>query len=393
MRPVHSHSFHAVEAPKLRDPLSRFAESIGNFTTLPSVCGPSSLVQPMPNDIACNAASAVADERLERKWFDHAEDATFIEFQEFSQFEWHAISYLRHDAASVYFAHDLLLDTDVEPTARRQEVMSRTLTLIGAGWESILSSVAHGRRIDVLKRLRTLIARNDLPTEVASEANRLAGELSLEAERFANAKRYLRTAARISPTDAKTFYLLGLAHERDPHGSDILATRMFRKATRLDPKDPNFRVAFGRAAVRTARSKRGVREILEAAALAPGDIGVIRVAVSGLLEAGRFDDAAAVLNRAKFLCYESAAIREIGNLFQRLRFETARCIQRENTRQRLDADFATEGGRVVLPFVRIANPIEAAEDCSANCSRSVRSDVLSIPRPHVPRLRMRRADR
>jgi hypothetical protein len=49
---------------------------------------------------------------LEPNSQDNSEDATIINFEGFSKLEWHAISYLRYAPTSVYFAHDLLLDTD-----------------------------------------------------------------------------------------------------------------------------------------------------------------------------------------------------------------------------------------------------------------------------------------
>jgi hypothetical protein len=271
--------------------------------------------------------------------------------------------------------------------------MSRTLTLIGAGWASVRSSAAHGRRTDTLNRLRSLLARPDLPTSVACEAHRLAGELLVEAERYPKARRHLRLAAGIAPTQAQTFYLWGLAHERDPHGCDRLAAKQFRKASELEPGNSTYRAAFGRAAVRCDRLKRGVRELLTAAVAAPGDVAVIRVVTEGLIEAGRLDAARRVLNKARFLCFGIAKDRELVDLWERVRFETARCVQRETTRHRQDAEFATDGGRVVLPFVRLAKETRTGTKSESDSSESTRRDVVSMPRPHFPRLRVRRADR
>src|SRR5262245_63490885 len=67
-------------------------------------------------------------------------------------------------------------------TARRQSAMSMMLTLIQAGWEAVRSSVAHGRRTDALTRLKRLIAHPEVPTPVAADAHRLAGELQSDAE-------------------------------------------------------------------------------------------------------------------------------------------------------------------------------------------------------------------
>lgn len=271
--------------------------------------------------------------------------------------------------------------------------MSRMLNLIGAGWASVRSSAAHGRRTDALTQLNCLLARPDLPVSVARDAHRLAGALSVDAEKYPKARRHLRLAAALAPTHAATFYLWGLAYERDPHGCDRLAAIRFRKASELKPENAMYRAAFGRAAVRCNRLKRGVRELLAAAAAAPGDVAVIRLVTEGLIEAGKLDAARQVLNKARFLSFETTKDQELEDLLERVRFETARCVQREITRHRQDAAFAKDGGRVILPFVRLENGTCSATLSGSDSDESIRRDVVSLPRPHFPRLRVRRADR
>ena len=70
-----------------------------------------------------------------------------------------------------------------------------------------------------------------------------------------------------------------------------------------------------------------------------------------------------------------------------LRFETARHEQGRATRHRHGAEFAMDGGRVVLPFVRVAR----ADQKPAQVG-TTRRDVVSLPQPHFPRLRVGRAD-
>src|SRR5262249_52409786 len=160
----------------------------------------------------------------------------------------------------------------------------RMLTLLEAGWASVRSSAKQGRRADALTRATRLLARPDLPASIAAEAHRLAGELQLEAERYSESRRHLRASAALEPACARTFYILGLAHERDPHGCDRRAALCFRKASELDPGTRLYRAAFGRAAVRCDRKKLGVRELLAVANAALGDVDVIRVVTDGLLE-------------------------------------------------------------------------------------------------------------
>jgi Flp pilus assembly protein TadD len=255
--------------------------------------------------------------------------------------------------------------------------MSRTLALVGAGWESVRSSVAHGRRADALARVTRLLARPDLPAHTAAEAHHLAGELCAEAERYPLARRHLRAAAALGPGCARTAYLLGLAHERDPHGCDRRAAGWFRKAVGLEPGNPTYRAAYGRAAVRCGRVKVGARELLAAAAAAPGDVAAVRVVVDGLLAARKFAAARRVLTKARFLGPANGTVRELAGLDERVRFEQARARQGGATRHRQDAELVRDGGRVVLPFIRVAG------------GGVVRRDGMSAPRPHFPRLRVR----
>jgi hypothetical protein len=97
-----------------------------------------------------------------------------------------------------------------------------------------------------------------------------------------------------------------------------------------------------------------------------------------------------VITRARFL---RPSDRELARLWDRVRFEAARKSQLETgraTRHRQDAEFATDGGRVALPFVRVVaeSPVRPAD---AGCG--VRLDVVSFHRPHFPRLRVGKADR
>ncbi len=268
--------------------------------------------------------------------------------------------------------------------------MSRMLTLLHAGWTSIRFSAAQGRRTDALNRLTRLLARPDVPTPVAADAHRLAGELLTDAERYPEARRHLRAAAVLEPSHARTFYLWGLACERDPHGDDRRAARLFRKASQLENDNALFRAAFGRAAVRCDAVKLGMRELLAAADATPGDLAVVRVAIDGLLEAGKLDAAGRVLTAARFRCRDGAKERELAALTERVRFEAARRGQREKreaTRHRQEAELARDGGRVVLPFMRIGT------ESAGQSKGTVRRNVVSFPRPHLPRLRVRKADR
>jgi hypothetical protein len=278
--------------------------------------------------------------------------------------------------------------------------MSKTLTLIDAGWESIRTTAKRGQRIDALNRLTQLLARLDVPTAMAVEGQCFAGELALDLGRYATARRHLKAATKLEPTLAEAYYLAGRAWEEDPDGCDRRAAICFKKAVNL-AANALHRAAFGRAAARCGKVRLGVREMLAATEQAPGDVAVVRIAVSGLLEMGKTEGARQVIAAARFLCANN---HEVAALWERVKFETARQSQnsekkaktRENTRYAQDAQFATDGDRVTLPFIRLADDTDSSPDAKGTTGGSggtVRRDATSFPRPHLASLRARKADR
>ncbi|MDB5311671.1 MAG: hypothetical protein JWO38_5873 [Gemmataceae bacterium] len=263
--------------------------------------------------------------------------------------------------------------------------MSRMLTLIHGGWTATRSLARNGRRVEALAQATQILSRPDLPVAVAADARRLAAELLIESERYVEARRHLRAAAALEPAHARTYYLAGLASERDPDGDDRRAAVNFRRASGAEPENALYRAAFGRAAVRCDRVKKGVRELLAAAAAAGDKIPVLRVVVDGLIEAGRARTARRVLQKARFLCPRSSEVRR---LWERVRFETARAGQ-QNARRTQDARFAMDGDIVLLPFLRVVG----SDDGQSPSAGHVRRDVGSTPRPHLGRPWSTKADR
>jgi hypothetical protein len=275
--------------------------------------------------------------------------------------------------------------------------MSRTLTLIDAGWESVRAAAERGQRVAALTRLTALLARPDVPAALAAEGHRFAGELALDLGRYATARRHLKASAALEPEHGGTHHLTGRAWEEDPDGCDRKAAICFRKAAKFG-SHPLYRAAFGRAAARCGKGRFGAREMLAATEQAPGDLAVVRVAVQGLLEVGKTAAARRVLATARFL---RPGNTELAALWERVKFEAARQTQksaratqtRENARYAQDAQFATDGDRVTLPFVRLADGTGAARGGTEGAGGTVRRDAASAPRPHLARLRARKADR
>ncbi|QJW93193.1 tetratricopeptide repeat protein [Frigoriglobus tundricola] len=275
--------------------------------------------------------------------------------------------------------------------------MSRTLTLIDAGWDSVRATAERGQRADALARLTTLLARPDVPAALAAEGHRFAGELALDLGRYAAARRHLKVSAALDPGRGGTHYLAGRAWEEDPDGCDRKAAICYRRAMKFGSQSLH-RAAFGRAAARCGKVRFGARAMLAAAEQAPGDLAVVRIAVQGLLEAGRVAAARRVLITTRFL---RPGASELVALWERVKFEAARQTQkagatartREIARYAQDAHFATDGDRVTLPFVRVVRGAEAPKGGPDGVAGTVRRDVASFPRPHLARLRTRKADR
>ncbi len=257
--------------------------------------------------------------------------------------------------------------------------MSRTLSMVHGGWTAARELARRGRRTEALAALRRLLARPDLPTPVAADAHRLAAELLIDRDRFGAARRHLAAARALEPACARTFYLAGLASEQDPAGDDRRAAVRFKTAADLEPANANYRAAYGRAAVRAGLVNAGTRALVAAAELAGGDLAVLRVAVGGLLEAGRTAAARRVVVKAKFLRPSCAVV---AGMWNRVRFEAARLDQRSH-RGAQDARSARDG-RPLLPFLRLVGDEVPA------VTGGYRRDVISLPRPHLMRLRATR---
>ena len=263
--------------------------------------------------------------------------------------------------------------------------MSMTLTLIDTGWESVKAFAVRSHRGYAVTRVEKLLSRPDLPAPVEADARRLAAELLSDAEKYPEARRHLSAAADLEPGHAHTQYLLGAAHENDPLGEPRKAAARFRKAVELDPANALYRAAYGHAAVRGDRPNAGVRALLAAADAGADDVAVVRVVVGGLLEAGKNAAARRVVAKAMFLC---PASRELKTLRDRVRFAAA-CSRQRHARRAQDAQLARDGGVAVLPFIRVVRPT----DGTPLGGGTIRRDLVSKPQPHLPRLRVMRADR
>ena len=251
--------------------------------------------------------------------------------------------------------------------------MSKTLTLIGDGLAVAASLFHTGRTAEAGGVLAALAGGADSPAERVTVL-RAAATVAASDERYGRARKLLREAVRLAPTDAALWHDLGRACEDDPRGSDLRARRYHRKATTLNTDEPSFRASLGRAMVRINETKSGVKVLLRAAAEAPADADVLAVVAEGLTEAGRAEDAFRLLSKARFL---APACGRIQKLWQRARFDLAAADQRGPARP-----------AAVLPLLRVfSDAPRAVERIYA------RRDANHTPTPHIARLRAFRGDR
>jgi tetratricopeptide (TPR) repeat protein len=259
--------------------------------------------------------------------------------------------------------------------------MSMRLALVPGSMDVARRLARSGRTNDARSQALRLLRRSDLTVAEAADANRVIGGLDLDSEAFASARRHFRASLALEPNHARTWFQAGLACERDPYGDDRRAARCYRKAMRLAEQNFTYRAAFGRAAIRCDHVKRGVRELLQCAEAALKDASLLEVVVEGLLEAGRTDAANRIVTQARFSCPGASGIRRLQD---RVRYEAARRNQRRGINTQDAGSDKDVGGRLI-PFLRIARSGTGGMTPAA----TVRSDVASFPRPHLPRLRSR----
>ena len=260
--------------------------------------------------------------------------------------------------------------------------MSGTLNL----FERLLSRGRHmqqiGRRTDARMLLERLLAFPAVPAALAAEANRLLGELHLDAHRYCRARRHLKAALQLH-ADAETHFRLATAYAIDPDADPVCAWKHYRKALLLRPDAPNYLAAFGQLAVRLGRRRAALEALRQAAVLAPNDVGVLDDLADGLAELGRVKEAKAVLQAALFRLPHDARVRRLWNHF---RFQQARRRQ-ESGRTKLAVPAGPEP--VLLPFVRVVSDRPARRGGSGGV---IRRDRFSRPAPHLPRLASWRPD-
>ncbi len=189
--------------------------------------------------------------------------------------------------------------------------MSMTLTFADAAWATARGHAVAGRNGRALAALAPLLGGADVPPRLRLLAHRLAARLHHAAGRYKPARRELRLAEHLDPTNAEIHYEIGQALEQDPDGCDRRAVRRFRRAVSLSPRQARFIAAFGRALVRVNKVKSGVAALRSAARLAPADAAVLRVVMDGLFDADKPGEAVATVMLARFSAAGDKAVTKL----------------------------------------------------------------------------------
>ncbi len=248
--------------------------------------------------------------------------------------------------------------------------MSRMLSLLDGGLATAAHQFRTGRPQHAAATLDCLRGGAG-DTAQAVTVLRAAAAVAASAERYRRARKLLRDAIALAPTDAAVWFEMGRAYEDDPRGDDRKAARRYKKAAQLNADEPKYKAVLGRAMVRINEVGSGVRQLCRAADAAPTDADVLGVVAEGLREAGRAELAFSLLSKARFLAPND---RGIEHLWTRAKFDML--AQRQ------------KGGRTnspaSIPMLRVFNDSPA---------RPIgRTDNAHTPAPHIARLRAFRTD-
>jgi Flp pilus assembly protein TadD len=244
------------------------------------------------------------------------------------------------------------------------------LSLFDGGLATATRLYAAGRT-ERPARLLGQVRAGATDTASAVKVLRVAAAVAITAERYVRARRLLRDAIALTPTDAGLWFEMGRAFEDDPRGCDRKAARRYKKAAQLNANEPKFKATLGRAMVRINEVGSGVRQLCRAADAAPTDPEVLGVVAEGLREAGRAELAFQLLSKARFLAPKDQGIE---HLWARAKYDMLAECQRGGSRPQA----------VSIPMLRVFN--------DAPAQPTPRADVGQTPTPHIARLRAFRSD-
>jgi tetratricopeptide (TPR) repeat protein len=228
-----------------------------------------------------------------------------------------------------------------------------------------------GRKGDARRILDRLTQLSNLPTPRNVNAWRLLGELHLEAHRYRKARRALMQVLQVTPDDAECHFLLGRAIELDPRANLERAAKHYRRATKLEPREPRYWASLGQVLLALDKQALALKAFRRAVGLGPEEAGTIEDIVDGLQSLGYGDEAADVLTVVRFRMAKGGQGEQ---LVQQYRFR----IAREKQRKKFTAETNSDEVPTILPLIRVS-----PQTTSGRSERFTRHDEYSEPVPHL----------
>jgi Flp pilus assembly protein TadD len=229
-----------------------------------------------------------------------------------------------------------------------------------------------GRAGDARQCLHRLVDMASVCSSVRAEGHGILGQLELDGRRFRAARRHFVAAIRLRRHDAAAYARYAAAVEADPDADPNRGVAALRRAVGIQPFEPRYWTALGRAATRAGERRQAVRAFRRAARLQADDRTCLAEVVDGFLSLGRGREAARVIQAARFQAPNDARLAQLAN---RVRFDRLR------RRQDAGRPSGTEAG-VILTF-----PGRTDVSATGATGRTlVRVDRASRPTPHLLRM-------
>jgi tetratricopeptide (TPR) repeat protein len=181
---------------------------------------------------------------------------------------------------------------------------------------------------------------------------------------YPRARTLLRRVLRVDRRSGEGWYLLGLAWENDPFGSDETAHRCYRRAVRRDRRNALALAALGRNAMRLHKDTLSRKALHAAVSLAANDVNVVTIVVETHLERKDIEAAWKAVCRARFVLPNHRGIEALWN---RVKFARTANRVAPPMPKRYDS-------RRVVPFLRLV-------DGETRFPR-LRRDTASFTLPH-----------
>ena len=222
--------------------------------------------------------------------------------------------------------------------------------------------------------LRRLAGLPSLSSHQTEQVHATLGKLLLERRKYRSARRHLVAAVRLDRTNARTFFLLGLACRYDPEGDLDRAGRYFARCLRLAPTHARCLGEAGLLAITLGDYDGGLQLLHRAIELQPDNSAAIARLCRGLCQAGQPEEALRQVRLARFRLPRCPTLQRLS---VEMRLDRLRC------RQECNASLEEVPAPVLLPFLRVV---------SSGGETPVRlDDAEPVRGPHLMRMHRRRS--